>query len=92
MSPWCRNVVGHAGAAQAQVDALAIGEVLVQPNEETVRRDAELDGVQPVVGVTVGLGGVIGQRPQINVVSEQSALERQVFISRRAGSTRNIRL
>src|ERR1700730_4174559 len=85
MLPGRRNPVGHVGPADAKVEALAVRNILIQPQEESIRRARHRNRIQPVVAITIGARRVIRQWPQGHVVGEQGALQREtVFASRRS--------
>ena len=52
MQPRGRNTVGHVGAADAEVQALAVRKIFIQPEEEPIGWTCHRYCVHPVIAVT----------------------------------------
>src|SRR5579871_129288 len=87
MKPGSRNIVGHVRPADAEVQALAVREILVQTQEEAVGRSGDGDRIEAIIAVAIySAGFMIGLRVERHVVSEQRTLQREPLTCDRTGT------
>src|ERR1051325_11120834 len=80
MQPGRRYVVGHVRPADAQVESLAVGQVVIQAHKETISRASNGDGVDAIVAVAVRSRSGIRLRVECHVVSKDCALQREQLV------------